>query len=303
MKRLFIIILILVGMPEVNAKAPFEVSKKVPMAPLDTIWANEKMNLALFFPAEIRQGIVGSEDFVFTYNREKGQTLGLLKAVKGQPSNLLVITVDGSVYSYIIGYAERLSELNRFVMRNESIGNEYGMRESTKESAPTHSLNVISVQENGPNTMEKVDTKGHGHNPQKVTEGFIAKSCASLSEGPERLKKVKRKKGLSLGIRNMVYYNDLIFVQYEIGNKSGIDFDIRALELVKVKGNNRRKSSYQERLLEPLHTYGMPEKVRYGDTARFVRAYQKTTLGDGERFELRLVEDKGSREMNLKFRN
>ncbi len=115
MKRLFIIILLLAGMPRMNATETKKSITKVPMAPntngsmtLDTIWANEKMNLALFFPAEIRQGIVGSEDFVFTYNREKGQTLGLLKAVEGEPSNLLVITVEGNVYSYIIGYSEEL---------------------------------------------------------------------------------------------------------------------------------------------------------------------------------------------------
>ncbi len=137
---------------------------------------------------------------------------------------------------------------------------------------------------------------------EENTEKFISKSCASLLKGPERVKKTNRKKGLSMGIRNMVYYDDLIFVQYEIGNDSGIDFDIRSLELVKAQGNNRRKSSYQEHFLSAVHTYGMPEKVRHGDTARFVRVYQKTTLGDGERFDLRLKEEMGSREVKLKFR-
>ena len=59
---------------------------------LDTIYANSTMTMALFFPSDIKQGITGSEHFVFTYNREKEQNLGLLKAVKGNPSNLLVIT-------------------------------------------------------------------------------------------------------------------------------------------------------------------------------------------------------------------
>jgi len=38
---------------------------------LDTIYANDHMNVALFFSEPIKQGIAGSNNFVFTYNREK----------------------------------------------------------------------------------------------------------------------------------------------------------------------------------------------------------------------------------------
>ncbi len=308
MKHIFIIILLLTGMPRMNAtetkksitKVPMELDEKVPMAPLDTIWANEKMNLALFFPSEIRQGIVGSEDFAFTYNREKGQTLGLLKAVEGEPSNLLVITVEGNVYSYIIGYSEELSKLNRFVTRDESIGNEVGGFNKERKAVQMDSTDQeYEVPKTFVSEEKDLETRVNNDNT-KNTEEFILKSCASLLKGPERFKRFKRKKGLSLGISNMVYYDDLIFVQYQFGNKSGIDFDIRSLELVKVQGNNRRKSSYQEHFLSAVHTYGMPEKVRYGYSARFVRVYHKMTLGDGERFEVRLKEDMGSRKIRLK---
>ena len=47
---------------------------------LDTIFANESKIVALFFPAPIRQGITGAENFVFTYNREQEQHFGLLQA-------------------------------------------------------------------------------------------------------------------------------------------------------------------------------------------------------------------------------
>ncbi|HAF76057.1 MAG TPA: conjugal transfer protein TraN, partial [Maribacter sp.] len=38
---------------------------------IDTIYANDTKNVALFFPEPIRQGITGAENFIFTYNREK----------------------------------------------------------------------------------------------------------------------------------------------------------------------------------------------------------------------------------------
>src|SRR6056297_521578 len=91
---------------------------------LDTIYANEHMNMALFFPSKIKQGIVGNDNFAFTYNREKGQVLGLLKAVPGKDSNLLVITEDGSVYSYMIRYAKELEYPNKFIAIEERIGTE-----------------------------------------------------------------------------------------------------------------------------------------------------------------------------------
>ena len=91
---------------------------------LDTIYANDQKNVALFFPEPIRQGITGSDNFVFSYNRENEQYLGLLQAKPGKESNLLVVNKDGSVFSYIIKYKERLSKLNYFIPMSSSIGNE-----------------------------------------------------------------------------------------------------------------------------------------------------------------------------------
>ena len=77
-------------------------------SPLDTIYANDEKNVALFFPDPIRQGITGSDNFVFTYNREKQQYFGLLQAKPGKESNLLVINQNGSIFSYIVRYKEQL---------------------------------------------------------------------------------------------------------------------------------------------------------------------------------------------------
>ena len=247
---------------------------------LDTIYANEKMNLALFFPANIHQGIVGSNNFVFSYNREKGQTLGLLKATNGEPSNLLVVTTDGNIYSYIIKYAESLDELNRFINLSDSIGHE-----SKRES-------IVKV--------EPVKTKPKTERKKQHSNSFLEKSCAALLEQSERKNIIKRKKGLSLGIKNMVYYKDLVFVQFEIKNKSGIDFDIDYLKLALVSGNGKRKSSYQSTPLIPGYIHKMPNKTRHAGTSRFVYVIPKFTLGDNEKLELSLKELNGNRELILK---
>src|SRR5690606_19915714 len=103
--------------------------------PLDTIYANDKNIVALFFPEPVVQGITGASHFVFSYNREKQQYFGLLQAQRGEESNLLVVTDGGAVYSYILKYADTLSKLNYFISPEERIGEEVPI---SVDSMPKH---------------------------------------------------------------------------------------------------------------------------------------------------------------------
>ena len=91
---------------------------------MDTIYTNEQMTVSLFFPDPIRQGVTGSSNYAFSFNREKAQYFGLLQATPGEDSNLLVVTENGSIYSYLLRYSQKLEKLNYFVAGSESIGNE-----------------------------------------------------------------------------------------------------------------------------------------------------------------------------------
>ena len=252
---------------------------------LDTIYANEKMNTALFFPKEIRQGIVGNSNFIFTYNREKGQTLGLLKATKGADSNLLVITTDGNIYSYIISYAENLEDLNHFIKATGRIGNEMPNTETGVKAINTVKNESVLNLEKSSNA--KIDTTS------------IEKDCAKLLQLPERKHIVKRKHGLSLGIKNMVYKDDLVYLQMEVKNNSGIDFEIESLEIFKVNGNPKKKSSYQELKMKPVQIYNLPTKVMNGAIRRFIYVLPKFTFSKDEKILIKLVEAKGSQSICL----
>ena len=260
--------------------------------PLDTLYANEKMNLALFFPSEIRQGIVGADNFVFSYNKDKGQSLGLLKASKGTLSNLLVITSDGNVYSYIIQYAEVLNELNRFVTLSERIGDENKgelLISPERDSIPSLAIHAASI----PKDSIQIERK-------KYSPQFLQKSCATLLQRPERRNILKRKDEISLGIKNLVYYEDLVFLQLELKNDSGIDYEIDDLKVAVVSGNDKRKASFQSIPLTPQYVFKMPNKISHGKTSRFVYILPKFTLGDNEKLELSLSEIKGNRELVLR---
>ena len=91
---------------------------------LDTIYANEQMTVSLFFPHPIRQGITGSPNYAFSFNRERAQYFGLLQATPGENSNLLVVTENGSIYSFMLRYSQKLEKLNYFIDISDRIGHE-----------------------------------------------------------------------------------------------------------------------------------------------------------------------------------
>ncbi len=241
---------------------------------LDTIYANNNKNVALFFPSPIRQGITGSEHFVFTYNREKEQYFGLLQATPGTESNLLTITNDGKVYAYILKYAETLSKLNYFIKQTQSIGNEKPLELKLKSL-----IQPIN---------ERANRITHY---QKFSEYL-------LNSKPDHIK-TKRKKGMKLRLQEMVYNASEVYLVLQIENKSGIDFEVDYLHVYRSNGNKNRKASYQRLLQKVVSCYKRPSIIKNKHIKRFVYVLPKFVLGENENLEIELVEFKGNRKIIL----
>ncbi len=261
--KTYILFLLLIYTISISAKQP-----------LDTIYANDKKNVALFFPNPIRQAITGASNFVFTYNREKEQYFGLVQAKPGAVSNLLVVTTDGNVYAYILKYSEQLPELNYFIGRNESIGNE---RPRINEPET-----ICSPQD------AYVNRKSHF---QKMSDYLLKTDSQALA--------TKRKKGIKVQLRKMVYDASEVYLVLEIKNKSGIDFEVDHLNVYRTNGNKKRKASYQRLPSEVIHKYKLPGTIVDGQSKRFVYVLPKFVLGDNEKLMLELRELKGSRKVIL----
>lgn len=247
---------------------------------LDTIYANSTMTMALFFPSDIKQGITGSEHFVFTYNREKEQNLGLLKAVKGEPSNLLVITTDGKVYSYILKYAEHLENPNRFISVQESIG---GAKKEQKEK--------ILEKKDMPTNISVNDS------PE-----LLRRSCESLLKLPEEKHIRKKEGGIILSLKNLKYHRDNVFLQFEIENNSGVRFDFDYLKIFKLNGNKKRNASYQELPLEPVYVYNKPSQILPNTKVKMVYVVPKFTIAKNEKITAQLQELDTTRKVILSWR-
>ncbi len=244
---------------------------------LDTIYANDTKNVALFFPEPIRQGITGSDNFVFTYNREKEQYFGLLQAKPGKESNLLVINRNGSIFSYIVRYKSQLSKLNYFIPLSNSIGNE---RPIAKDSVLVES------------SEELVDNSTY----------YYQKFCSYLLERKQRIGRIKkRNEGIILNVENIVFDKDELYFVIEIENTSTLDYDLNFLNLsIETRQKGKRKS-LQRLYKEPIYKHNLPSKIKENETARFVYVLPKFSLSDDRRAILELNEKDGERNIEMKL--
>jgi len=265
MKRILIISILIIS------------SQMLAQKHLDTIYANEHKNVALFFPEPIRQGIVGAPNFVFTYNREKEQYLGLVQASPGKESNLLVLTKDGRVYSYILKYQKQLDKLNHFVTSSQSIGTERSVMEIPELEKGTAASN-------------------------KERRAYFERASQYLLGSGHKTMATKRKKGIRIQLQNMVYDDSEVYLVIEVKNNSGINFEIDYLKVYRTNRNPKRKTSYQRLPLMVVHKHKMPYAIIDGKSQRFVYVLPKFVLGDNEKLMLELKELNGSRRVIVSWK-
>mgnify|MGYP006398247687 CR=1 FL=1 len=239
---------------------------------LDTIYANDQKNVALFFPEPIRQGITGSENFVFTYNREKGQYFGLLQAKPGKESNLLVVGKNGTVFSYILTYKKKLDQLNYFIPTSQSIGND-------------DSTTIVKRE-------VKTDNSTYYYN----------KFCSYLIDRKQRIGRLKkRNEGIVLSIENIVFDKKELYFVIQIQNKSSLDYDLNFLKLSVETRKRGKKKSLQRLYQEPVFNYNLPSKVKENETVKLVYVLPKFSISNDRRAVLELNEESGERNLKLKI--
>jgi len=243
---------------------------------LDTIYANDTKNVALFFPEPIRQGITGSDNFVFTYNREKEQYFGLLQAKPGKESNLLVINRNGSIFSYIVKYKSQLTKLNYFVPKANSIGNEKPVIVDTTEVTEIESL---------------VDNRTF----------YYTKFSSYLLERKQRIGTIqKRNQGIVLSVENIVFDKEELYFVVKIENKSTLDYDLNFLNLSVETRQKGKKKSLQKLFRKPSFKYNVPSRIAEGKVTRLVYVMPKFSIGNDRRLVVELNEKNGERDLKLK---
>ncbi len=246
---------------------------------LDTIFANDQKNVALFFPNPIRQGITGADNFVFTYNREKEQYFGLLQAKAGKASNLLIINANGSIFSYIVSYKEQLEKLNYFVPQSESIG--FEQPKFTERSDSTNVANLFTDK-----------------------TFYYERFCSYLLTRKQKIGSIqKRKNGIVLSLENIVFDKEELYFVIKIENKSSLDYDLNFLDISTQTRKQGKKKSIQRISQLPNFNYDVPTKVAEKQIKRMVYILPKFSLSNDKMVVLELNEKNGERNIKLKVSN
>ncbi|SIQ13383.1 DUF4138 domain-containing protein [Maribacter ulvicola] len=243
---------------------------------LDTIYANDTKNVALFFPEPIRQGVTGSDNFVFTYNREKEQYFGLLQATPGKESNLLIINRNGAIFSYIVRYRKQLSKLNYFVSQSSSIGNEKPIIIDTTEVTEVENL---------------VDNSTF----------YYTKFSSYLLERKQRIGTIqKRNESIVLSVENIVFDKEELYFVIQIENKSSLDYDLNFLNLSLETRQKGKRKSLQKLFQETIFKHNVPSRIAAGKVARLVYVMPKFSISNDRRLVVELNEKNGERDLKLK---
>jgi len=252
---------------------------------LDTIYANDRMNVAMIFPEPIRQGITGSDNFVFTYNREKEQPLGLLQAIPGEDSNLLVVSINGSIFSYIVKYSEKLKRLNYFIADSAEVGSEFPSNSGKLKD----DVAVFS------------DSKAEKELGKKVS--FYKEFSSHLLKSKQRIGNLKKRRyGVELKVENIVFHNSELFFVLEINNNSPIDYEPAFLNISVETRKQGRKKSIQKLPITPLYKFKVPEIIPQGKSSRFVYVLPKFSIAEDKIVVVDLKEQQGERDIKLKIK-
>lgn len=279
-KQILIFGLIMAAFTRLAAQEETSFPKK-----LDTIYANDKMNVALFFPDPIRQGIAGTENFVFTYNREKEQHLGLLQAKPGEESNLLVVSTTGSVFSYIVKYSEKLEKLNYFMTESGKIGDEDPRASGKYKKGDT----LISDT----TTEEVLADK----------EIYYKNFSSYLLQSKQRLGNLKKSQdGVQLKVENIVFHDSRLYFVMEINNGSPIDYEPAFLNIWVETRKKLKKKSIQKLPMEAVYKYRVPEIIPQGKSNRFVYVLPKFSIAEDKVVVIDLKEEHGERDIRLKIK-
>lgn len=244
--------------------------------PLDTIYANDSKTVALFFPEAIRQGITGSENFVFSYNKDVEQYFGLLQATPGKESNLLVVNRNGAIFSYIVKYKEHLSKLNYFFSIAESIGN------------------------------EKPQDTFESKNDEKVLDSFKTEYyhdfCDYLLKQDQKLGFISKKEHrIVLSMENLVFNREEMYFVIKIDNRSTLDYDVNYLNFYINTRKKGKKKSLQSLIKEPLYVHNLPERLAEKGTSRIVVVLPKFSISDERVVVVELDEKNGERNIELRI--
>lgn len=226
---------------------------------------------SVVFPALIKSVDRGSRDILAQKAKGVDNVLQLKAARHGFPqTNLTVITSDGGIHQFNVGYVKELSSLvvNIDVDQDETTGtpNLIFQTDMTETEMENHASKIVNT---------------------KRSIRFVSES--------------KYKVGLSL--RGIYIKDNVIFYHFRINNQSNINYDVDFLRFYIEDRQKVKRTASQEVDIKPIYVFGDADKIKGRTTEDVVYALEKFTIPDAKRLVIEMFEKNGGRNLNLSIKN
>lgn len=275
------------------------------------IYCTSNKNTNLFFTTAIKSGIVGNSNFTFGYSSNGDSKIGILKATPGAESNLLVITSNGNIYSFIVRYKAEISMLNYFVKDNMAIGNESGSvlfedgtgNQLTKGEEKNSKIDLDKKIKN----VEAITVNNY-ESPNESSETSSTNNIQNQAnkevEKPVFYNRIYGSKNkITIKLKNISYVDNELYFTLVLSNDSTLDYDINYLNFYIISRNKNRNTVSQTIPYEALYIHNKPTKVLAKDQTEVVFVYKKFTINENKILLVELTEDNGERTVKLEIPN
>jgi hypothetical protein len=251
----------------------------------DTIYGTDNKNTTLFFPNPIKKAITGNENFYFGYNEETPSTIGIFKATEGLESNLLVITDNGNIFSFIVRYKKDIGKANYFITNDIAVGNEKNntIKKSVKETAA------------------KYDSESERKNDSISVFDKTAKE--ELAKGIYYNRIYGTKDKIVVQLKNIRYFNNELYFTLILKNNSSLDYDINYLNWYLNSQNKKRNTTSQSIVYKYKYSYNFPKKIEPGESKQVVFVFDKFSINEKKLLVVELTEINGERDVFLEIPN
>jgi len=264
----------------------------------ETILVNENNNVYLFFSSPIKTGIAGSESAVFVYNTKQKENIGILKGKNGCNTNLMIITDDGSIFSFIVKYQKTITKFNYFYNNQSSINN----LNKLKGNKTVLKSSDNNENENGVITENSYDTVGIYSKNNIGKEKDFEKMCkAVINDGIFFRRFTCSNNMVELKLNNLEYKNDYFYFFMTIKNNTNIDYDVNFTEFYISTKKKKLRSSAQKIMYKPDYIFNNPKRIKGKTSEQFVYVIKKFTVSNNKVLIIDINELKGERNLSLEI--
>lgn len=268
----------------------------------NVIFCTSNKNTNLFFTNPIKKGIVGNQNFTFGYSKDVGSKIGILKAVPGEESNLLVITENGNIFSFIIRYSKDIQKLNYFINDSLSVGNELGEMAVSVNSK----REVKEEKKEKPALAEMVTINNFEENDLLANDSTAVYKKICLKEMVKstfynRIYGANSK--VTIKLKNISYINEDLYFTLILKNDSSLDYDINYLNFY-IKSRNKKKNTTTQTIpYKYKYVHNLPTRIRANENIEVVFVYSKFSINENKIILIEMAEDRGERTISLEIPN